>query len=196
MTPSPWPLTIGSLLLRYAVEADLDDLLTLRNEPAVNRFTIRTSEDPATFDSKWLAIPASPTDFSCVAIRNEQLVGIGFLDVIDGLGQPGMPHGTGAVIGYIVHPTVWGEGVATDLTRGLLWAAFDTLGTRRVIATCNVDNPASARVLEKCGMRRELHGIQDCWHAELGWVDSYGYAMLAHEWAARTSAESQRGSRL
>lgn len=27
-------------------------------------------------------------------------------------------------------------------------------------------------------MRREQHGIEDSWHADLGWVDGYQYAML------------------
>jgi RimJ/RimL family protein N-acetyltransferase len=77
--------------------------------------------------------------------------------------------------------------VASDLARGLLAAAFDGLGLRRVTAGCNADNPASARVLEKAGMRREQHGIEDSWHAELGWVDGYQYAILAREWHARHS---------
>jgi RimJ/RimL family protein N-acetyltransferase len=44
--------------------------------------------------------------------------------------------------------------------------------------------PGSARVLEKAGMRREQHGVEDSWHTELGWVDGYQYAMLAREWQA------------
>ncbi len=30
-------------------------------------------------------------------------------------------------------------------------------------------------------MRREQHGIRDSWHAELGWVDGFTYAVLADE---------------
>ncbi len=96
-----------------------------------------------------------------------------------------MPARTQAGIGYVLAPDVWGRGLATDLARGLLTAAFDVLGLRRVTAGCYADNHASARVLEKAGMRREQHGVQDSWHAELGWVDGYEYALLAHEWAAR-----------
>ena len=49
--------------------------------------------------------------------------------------------------------------------------------------------PPRLRVLEKAGMRREQHGIEDSWHAELGWVDGYQYAMLAPEWHAMHSGE-------
>ena len=39
--------------------------------------------------------------------------------------------------------------------------------------------------LEKVGMRREQHGINDSWHAELGWIDGYQYALLDREWHPR-----------
>ncbi len=185
MTPSPWPMTVGTLLLREAREEDLEPMLGLRNDPEVNRFMLRTSVDPEVFRREWLAVPTSETDHSCVAELGGLVVAMGFLETEDGMGQPGMPRGTQASIGYIVDPRFAGRGVASDLTRGLLTAAFDHLGLRRVTAGCNADNPASARVLEKNGMRREQHGIEDSWHAELGWVDGCEYAILAREWHAR-----------
>ena len=188
MVPSPWPMRVGPLLLREARESDIEQLLALRNDPAVNRFMIRTSVDPEVFRQEWLAVPTSDTDFSCLAELDGAIVAMGFLDVVDGMGQPGMPPRTEGAIGYIVEPGSTGKGVAIDLAVGLLSAAFDHLGLRRVTAGCNADNPASARVLEKAGMRREQHGIEDSWHAELGWVDGYQYAILAREWQARHGA--------
>jgi RimJ/RimL family protein N-acetyltransferase len=178
-------MRVGPLLLRQAGEADLEPMLAFRNDPAVNRFMLRTSVEPEEFRRQWLAVPTSDTDFSCVAELDGAVVAIGFLDVVDGMGQPGMPRRTEGVIGYVVEPGSAGKGVASDLARGLLAASFDVLGLRRVTAGCNADNPASARVLEKAGMRREQHGVEDSWHAELGWVDGYQYAILAREWRAR-----------
>jgi RimJ/RimL family protein N-acetyltransferase len=185
----PWPMRMGHLLLREAVEEDIENLLPLRNDPGVNRFMLRTSVDPAAFRREWRAVPTSDTDFSCVAEVDDHLVAMGFLDVADGVGQPGMPKGTEGVIGYIVEPIATGKGVASSLASGLLTAAFHHLGLRRVTASCNADNPASARVLEKAGMRRERHGVEDSWHDELGWVDSYQYAILAREWSVLRGAE-------
>ncbi|HET6626392.1 MAG TPA: GNAT family protein [Nocardioidaceae bacterium] len=180
----PWPMRVGDLLLREARESDIEQLLSFRNDPGVNRFMLRTSVDPDTFRQEWLAVPTSDTDFSCVAEVDGTVVAMGFLDVVDGMGQPGMPQRTEGVIGYLVEPGSAGKGVATGVARGLLAAAFDRLGLRRVTAGCNADNPASARVLEKAGMRREQDGIEVSWHAELGWVDGYQYAILAREWRA------------
>ena len=39
-------------------------------------------------------------------------------------------------------------------------------------------------------MRREQHGVQDSWHAELGWVDGYTYAILAEDWRDRLVADA------
>ena len=176
------------LLLRHAVEDDLDHLLAVRNNPGVNRFMIVTHVKPETFRRQWLAVPDSESDFSCVAEFEGQVVAMGFLELADGMGQPGMPKRTRANLGYVVDPTHAGRGVASDLARGLLAAAFARLGLRRVTAGCNADNPASARVLAKAGMRREQHGIEDFWHAGLGWVDGYTYALLASEWHAAHNA--------
>lgn len=175
-------MIVGSLLLREARAADIEHLLTFRNDPQVNRFMMRTSVNPDEFRQTWLAIPESDTDFSCVAERVGQVVAMGFLEKEDASGQPAKPQATQGLIGYIVDPSTWRTGVATDVVHGLLQAAFESLGLRRVVAYCNADNLGSVRSLEKSGMRREQHGIKDCWHDELGWVDGYQYAMLADEW--------------
>ncbi len=164
----------------------MEALLAFRNDRDVNRFMRRTSVDADILRREWLAVPHSQTDFSCVAERDGTVVAVGFLDVVDGTGQPGMPVRTEAVIGYIVDPAFWRQCVASDLVVGLLDAAFGPLGLR-VTAGCTAGNVESVRALEKAGMRREMHGVADFWHAELGWVDGYVYAMLAAEWDARST---------
>ncbi len=188
MNGSPWPARSAGLLLRDPRPEDADNLVALRNNPVVNRFMLRTSVDPDVYAQEWASIPDSDTDYSCIADLDGRVAGLGFLDVVDGLGQPGMPQGTQGVIGYMLQPDLAGRGLGTDLVRGLLTAAFDVLRLRRVTASCNADNIASARVLEKNGMRREQHGVEDSWHADLGWVDGYQYAMLDREWAAARTA--------
>jgi RimJ/RimL family protein N-acetyltransferase len=188
VTSSPWPLRSGPLLLRYATLDDAERLLAFRNDAEVNRWTLRTHVEPQTFLTELVAVPGSDTDFGCVAEQDGEVVAIGFLEVRDGSGQPGRPERTEAVLGYVVDPVHAGRGVATHLARGLLAAAFETLGVRRVTAYCYADNVASVRVLEKTGMRREQHCVEDSWHAELGWVDSYGYGLLDREWTAQRTA--------
>lgn len=58
-------------------------------------------------------------------------------------------------MGYTLHPHHWGPGYATEVAGLLLRLGFDRLGFERVAATCDPENVASARVLEKAGLRFE-----------------------------------------
>jgi RimJ/RimL family protein N-acetyltransferase len=190
MAISPWPMQVGPLLLREPTPDDVETLLAFRNDTDVNRFMLRVSVDEDTFRREWAAVPDSDTDFSCAAELEGSVCAMGFLDIVDGMGQPGMPRASEGVIGYIVDPRMWGHGVGRGLAYGLLAAAFGPLGLRRVTASCNAANQASVRILEGLGMRREQHGVANSWHTELGWIDGYQYALLASEWSERESGRS------
>jgi RimJ/RimL family protein N-acetyltransferase len=187
MSRSPWPLQQDGLLFRDAVESDIEALRSFRNDPDVNHFMVHTYVDPDELRRDWLSMPDNPTEYSCVVDRGGDVVAMGFLDVVDGAGQPGHPTGTDGLIGYIVDPRVAGQGIGTATARALLRAAFDGLGLRRVTAGANADNIASVTVLERAGMRKERHAVRALWHRELGWLDEVEYALLDEEWRARTS---------
>jgi predicted acetyltransferase len=53
-------------------------------------------------------------------------------------------------IGYTVRPSERGHGYATEILKEVVKQA-DALGMRNVLVTCNEDNLASARVIEKAG---------------------------------------------
>ncbi len=58
-------------------------------------------------------------------------------------------------LGYVIAKNSWGLGYATEVARCLIAFGFDELDLDRITATCHPDNLASARVLEKAGMRLE-----------------------------------------
>lgn len=60
-----------------------------------------------------------------------------------------------AELGYWVGKEHWGSGYATEAARALVGYAFDVMELRRVHAHHLTRNPASGRVMEKIGMRRE-----------------------------------------
>ncbi|GAB3623630.1 GNAT family protein [Mariniluteicoccus endophyticus] len=179
---SPWPKTVNGVLLRDPCSGDADIIATFRNLPGVNRWLIVTHESVDELRQRWEGVLASDRDFSCIAEVDGELAGIGFLEIADGMGQPGKPLGTDASIGYIVRPGWEGRGVGTAIAAGVVEAAFMDLGLRRVEAGCYADNTASWRILEKAGLKREQHGRRDSWHAELGWIDGYTYAALCDDW--------------
>jgi RimJ/RimL family protein N-acetyltransferase len=179
-----WPQRTDRLLLRPVRDEDVDRLLEFRNKPEVYRWLLRTEVDPDAFRATWRKILADPLDHSSVVELDGEVIASASLNLRDALGQgAGEPMTRAeAEIGYILDPTHAGQGYATEIAGALLRICFDDLGVHRVTAGCYADNVASVRVLEKVGMRREQHGIQDSWHAELGWIDGYTYAMLRDEW--------------
>jgi len=91
-----------------------------------------------------------------------------------------------AELWYLLQPALWGRGVVTEAVRALVGYGFGDLTLHRVWASCLPENPASARVLEKLGFRREGFLRQNLRiHGE--WRDSYLYAVLAAEWAAASA---------
>ena len=64
-------------------------------------------------------------------------------------------------LGYRLRRSFWGMGYATEGSRALLVLAFRLWRLERVVATTLVDNVASRRVMEKCGMRFEKRFYYD-----------------------------------
>ena len=58
-------------------------------------------------------------------------------------------------IGYVLARAYWGKGLMAEVARAVVDLAFTDPGIHRVWAVCDVDNRASARVMEKVGMTFE-----------------------------------------
>ena len=56
-------------------------------------------------------------------------------------------------LGYWLGQAFWRKGYATEAVRALIDHAFGPLGLTRLQARARVSNPASRRVLEKCGFQ-------------------------------------------
>jgi ribosomal-protein-alanine N-acetyltransferase len=91
-------------------------------------------------------------------------------------------------VGWAVDPAHQGHGYATEAAHALIGHGFETLGLHRIVATCQPQNVASVRVMEKLGLRREAH-FRQCMLAPDGtWWDEYFFAILEEEWRADGAA--------
>jgi RimJ/RimL family protein N-acetyltransferase len=63
------------------------------------------------------------------------------------------PREGGPEIGYWLGVSYWGQGYATEAARALIDHAFGELQHETLQAGARVSNPASRRVLEKCGFQ-------------------------------------------
>ncbi|MDO8837934.1 MAG: GNAT family protein [Parvibaculum sp.] len=86
-------------------------------------------------------------------------------------------------LGYALHPDYWGHGYAAEAAQALMEAGFRELGLQRIYATCDQRNKASARVMERLGMRRE-GALRQSKYIQGSWRDEYLYAILASEFFA------------
>jgi RimJ/RimL family protein N-acetyltransferase len=83
-------------------------------------------------------------------------------------------------LGYVLARRYWGNGYMAEALRPLVDWALGQDEIYRVWASCDVENTASARVLEKIGMQRE--GILRRWfvHPNIGQAprDCYSYSLV------------------
>jgi [ribosomal protein S5]-alanine N-acetyltransferase len=84
-------------------------------------------------------------------------------------------------IGWVIHSAYQRKGFASEAALKLLTFGFDTLSAHRIIATCQPENPASWKIMEKIGMRKEGH-FKKCLFRRERWIDELFYAILSDEW--------------
>ena len=76
--------------------------------------------------------------------------------LVGAVGFVGIDHSHGrAELGFWIAKSCWGRGYATEAARALIGYGFSVLGLHRIHAMHFSRNPASGRVMEKCGMVHE-----------------------------------------
>lgn len=86
-----------------------------------------------------------------------------------------------AEVGYIFHPDAQGSGYATEAAAALIDFAFGSVGLHRVFARCDARNGASARVMQRLGMRQEAH-LREHTQVKGRWDEELIFAVLDREW--------------
>ena len=77
---------------------------------------------------------------------------IGSVDVVD------IPSADTCEIGYLLAKKYWSRGLMSEAVKAVINHLF-ACGFRTVTAVHHVENPASGRVMEKCGMRYQHNGM-------------------------------------
>ena len=183
------PIRTARLVLRPWRALDADDLATFREmfaDPGIVRFlygdvlgpeeaAVRLAErsPEITGEGRWMNLAVEVADSGVVAGE------VGLTWTADAHGQ--------AEIGYSFTRAHRGFGYATEAAAALVDLAVTTLGAHRVCGRLDARNHASARVLERLGMRHEAHLVENEW-VKGEWSDEAIYAVLAREWAERRPA--------
>ncbi len=172
-------LTTERLLLRPFAEDDFDAVHAYGSDPEVVRYMPwgpNTPDDTRDFIRRMTAAaeadPRREYEFAVVLRESTTLIGGCGICVNERDEESGC-----AEMGYAYHRDAWGRGYATEAARRVAQFGFEELRLHRICAYCDVPNVASARVLEKIGMRREGH-LREAARRRDGWHDHYLYAVL------------------
>jgi RimJ/RimL family protein N-acetyltransferase len=90
-----------------------------------------------------------------------------------------------AEIGFTLGREHQGRGFATEAVSRLMRFAFEDLRLHRLTARTVCENVRSIALLERLGMRREGHFIDNSWFKG-AWASEYLYALLEREWRPGT----------
>jgi len=143
------------LLIRDFTAADADAVYAYGSDPAVVRymdFPRSTPEGTRAHIARCielaLAQPRRWYDMAIALRATGEIIGGIALDVFD------REHGE-AAFSYLLNRSAWGQGYATEALTEMVRFGFAVLGLQRIADSCDVENTASARVMEKCGFQLE-----------------------------------------
>ncbi|PLS04288.1 GNAT family N-acetyltransferase [Neobacillus cucumis] len=169
------------LVLRQFSQQDIDPFYLYRSSPEVARFQSWENyhyHDAEVFVEKQSkCVPNQPGtwfQFAIALTETNQLIGDCALHTL--LDEPRIVE-----IGFTLAEEHQGNGYATEAVTALLSYVFHDLQKHKVIAFTDVRNEKSIRLLERLGMRREGHLLEN-YMSKGQWVDEYQYSMLQSEW--------------
>jgi ribosomal-protein-alanine N-acetyltransferase len=180
----PMTLSIPSerLVLRRFNYEDIPYLIEIASHPSV---TEEIAELEATDEGarKYISLRNSfqpfeenqVFDLAIERLKDEKVIGL--VTVI-------RKHHQKVEIGYALGIEHRGQGYATEAAKALIEYCFSEIKLHRVQAIASSGNPASWRVVERLGMKREGQ-LREANIKNGKWCDLLYYGILAHEWQAR-----------
>ena len=141
------------LILRPLTVDDAEAVFIWASDPNVNRYMIYPLHTDVETTRQWLRSVEQGAegdyDFGFVRKSDGLLIGTG--GVYD--------NGDGSWhFGYNLRHDCWGRGYATEAAKAMISFARTQLGAKVFVTNHAVDNPASGRVMEKCGLTFHHYG--------------------------------------
>jgi RimJ/RimL family protein N-acetyltransferase len=138
-------LATARLKLRAPRRSDIKAIATLINDRRIAANTARIPHPYAIEDAEQFIAAVNKREGEACFVITLDGAPIGMCSV--------EPREDGPEIGYWLGVPYWGRGFATEAVRALIDYAFGDLEHDTLISGARVNNPASRRVLEKCGFQ-------------------------------------------
>ena len=159
-TPNPYglfsmpTLETERLILRRIVMSDAKDIFAYSSDEEVARHVLWTAQkniSEAKYYCKYMQRRYKndePSSWGIIEKKTNRLVGtIGYMAYSE--------ENSSVEIGYSLAHWLWNDGYMTEALARVIDYTFDAMDINRIEAQHEITNPASGRVMEKCGMRKE-----------------------------------------
>jgi [ribosomal protein S5]-alanine N-acetyltransferase len=181
-------LDAGASVLRPWRAGDREALAQAANDYEVWRNLTDRFPHPYTVEEadEWIArclLEDQPPRNFAIVLANQAVGGIG-------LELPGDEKRHMANLGYWLARRLWNQGIATAALRSFTNYAFEVFDLQRLQASVFAWNPASARVLEKCGYHLEGR-MRDAVLKGGAVTDELVYGLLRSESPSRSADHEQ-----
>ena len=178
------PCTYGRLYIREFNESDRPSLLEFAEDPSLLQFMLFNLGNDTEIDGFLTLAQAEANkenrmEWHFALEEKETRTFLGSVALMLEKDSP-----SSAELGYWFKRDAWGKGYATEASRFLLHVGFQSIGLHRIWGKCHVRNPASARVMEKLGMKLEGCIREHVWMRD-HYRSSKIYSMLENEYQPR-----------
>lgn len=147
-------LETDRLILRKIRKSDAEDFFRYASDEEVARHVLWHAHRSIADTKRQIRIyrkqyrHGDPSSFAIIEKKSKRMIGtIGYMwiDTVD----------CSAEIGYSLCREYWNRGLMTEALKEIIRFSFSILMLNRLEAQHGTDNPASGKVMEKCGMTKE-----------------------------------------
>lgn len=151
------------LIMRKISKCDMRDIFEYSSDPCVPKYLFWSPHEDISDTKRYLRVitsfyrRAKFYEWALVLKDSGKMIGTcGFVSFDE--------YNNNAEIGYVINSKYWSLGLATEAARRVVEFGFSELGLSRIEGRYIIENTASRRVLEKCGMSYEgtLKGAINC----------------------------------
>lgn len=163
------------LILRPFTMDDIRDVYLYASDPKVTEFlTWETHEDILETEQILNNFYIGSNGIYAIELEIEERC-IGCIDLrLDAENDKGS-------FGFVLNSNYWNQGYMSESLQLILDFAFIKLGLNRIESTHYLENKASGRVMEKCGMKYEGTGLQELKVKDI-YYDVVHYGILKEDW--------------
>ena len=142
------------LILRKITKRDAHDMYEYSKNPLTSRYLTWSAHESLTYTKKYINFlikkykAGEYFDWAIEEKESGKFIGTCGFPVFD-------TENSKAEIGYVLNPSFWGRGYATEVVKAVVDYSFSALKLHRLEARCMKENTASENVLKKCGFTLE-----------------------------------------